>query len=151
MKTFKISPWIYLIIFFVVVVLTMFLLDLLFPGLSSKESEELSTLLTLSCMALSFIFTYLLFNLIEKGKTDLSGGIRLIIGFISLSLGSSLFLMPFFILGVFSGGKSILNNLLEVIFLYVGGFLVVIVLATLLSWINKSSPQEELKKSIGIF
>ncbi len=98
-------------------------------------------------MGCSFLCVYPIYAKIERGSANFSDGIRYLVGFIVLCLGTGLFAVPFLLL---MDEGSFINKLLEVLGVYIGGVIVIAFLLTILSWLNNNSPWKELKVSLRL-
>lgn len=98
-------------------------------------------------MGLSFILVYMLATKIERGTARFSEALRRIVGLILFCFGSG---VPFAPLAVILGKGTILENLFLVIVFYVGAAITVVIVVTLLSWLNNTSPWEEIQRSMDL-
>lgn len=103
---------------------------------------------SLAGSGLSFVLVYMLATKIGRGAARFSEALRRIVGFILFCFGSSVLFLP---LLVILGEGTILENLFLAIVFYVGAAITVVIVVTLLSWLNNTSPWEEIWRSMDLF
>ncbi len=148
MDNLKVSFWIYLTLFVAFGVMFMVGLSTVFPHLVGGDNEESSSWMSYVSMLPAFILTYFIYSLIEKGKLNFSNSLRIVIATLSLGLGSSVLFIPMIVLAHLAEGYYFLKILWDLGIIYGGAIILVFVFASILAWINNSSPFKELEKSI---
>ena len=100
-------------------------------------------------MVVSFICVYMIANFIEYGALNFSDGVRWLVGISTLALGAGVVGLPFYFLDCLAEG-AFMECFFNMLAIYVIVPVSVIVLLTLLSWINDTSPWKEFGKSIKL-
>jgi Trk-type K+ transport system membrane component len=133
----RLNPWFYVVGWFIITVLFVFLFG------ASGEND----FLFFAAGGCSFVCVYVVYSKIERGKANISDVIRYVVAFIVLALGVGVVSVPLWLI---SDHRPFTDKVLELVAMYVGGIIVVVVLLTILSWMNDSSPWKELEKSFRL-
>jgi len=126
----KINFWVYIVVYLLLTIFILFLINLLFP---LSDSEEDINWQTYVAMLIAFIPVYLLYSKVEKGKANFSNSLRWIVKIIIPCLAVNL-IPTFLFVGLLMFGLK------NIIIVYVTGIVLAILLVTVLSWLNNTSP-----------
>lgn len=98
--------------------------------------------------AISFVLVYSLATWIKTGKARFSDALRLVVGVTVFGFGSSVVVLPVVAI-VYMSEFGFWAAIWYIILVYVLAAVLVILLSTLLSWLNDSSPIQELWDSVN--
>ena len=121
-------------------------LSIMFPYLVGDDNEE--SVVNIFAILPAFILTYFVYSLIEKGKLNFSNSLRIVIATICMGLASGVLFAPMFVLARWGEEYSLPKILWDLGIIYGGAIVIVFIIASILAWVNDSSPFKELEKSI---
>jgi len=135
----KFSPWVYFVLWLMLAVIFV---------LSTKNfSFEYSDVLAYAAMFFAIPVTYLIYAKVEKGFFDFVNSLRLMIAvlkLIFLCTSTSILVLPIYLI---VESIDILENVIICLVINISIIIFMGLLATILSWINNTSPLEELGRS----
>lgn len=137
----RLNQWFYVFLWFIVFCILSLLLVRIIDADDSSIIDYISMLVAIPII-------YLSYTKIEMGSWHFSNSLRLMISVLYLVFMCTFLFLP---IGLFFYTKNIINTLIIYLIVNIAVIFLSMLLATILSWINNTSPREELKKSRKIF